>query len=62
MITKKKKRGRPQVPMDQYRGVITTVRLQPEEREACERQAAKEGLTLSEWIRQTLKRVMQVKK
>jgi predicted HicB family RNase H-like nuclease len=59
MATKKKKMGRPSIPKRQYRGIITTVRLKPEERQVFEQEAEKEGLTLSEWIRQTLKKIVQ---
>jgi uncharacterized protein (DUF1778 family) len=43
--------GRPPVPKDQYRGVTIASRFRAEEREILEREAAKEGLTLSDWIR-----------
>jgi predicted HicB family RNase H-like nuclease len=38
------------------RGKMTQFRLQPDERKAFEAAAKKQGLTLSDWIRETLKR------
>jgi len=55
MAIKKKKMGRPTLPKDRRRANMTTLRLQPDERELYEKAASKEGLTLSEWIRKTLK-------
>jgi uncharacterized protein (DUF1778 family) len=55
VVIKKKKMGRPALPKDRRRANITTLRLQPEERELYEKAASREGLTLSEWIRKTLK-------
>ena len=55
MATKKKKVGRPTLPRDQFRGKITTLRLQPDERATFEKAAKRKGLSLSNWIRETLK-------
>jgi len=55
MTIKKKKMGRPTLPKDRRQANMTTLRLQPDERELYEKAASKEGLTLSEWIIKTLK-------
>jgi uncharacterized protein (DUF1778 family) len=54
-MAKKKKMGRPSIPKDKRRGNITTLRFKPDERALYEKAASREGLTLSEWIRKTLK-------
>lgn len=51
---KASKRGRPPMPKGQALSKPTPIRFQDDERAAFERAAKKEGLTLSEWIRQTL--------
>lgn len=53
----KRKRGRPVNP-DSLRqgGVRIGVRILDPEREACEAAAGRVGLTLSEWVRQTIVR------
>jgi predicted DNA binding CopG/RHH family protein len=50
---KKRKAGRPKLPKDQVNHVIA-VRLSESERSEYERRASKQGLKLSDWIRQTL--------
>ncbi|MCA1624998.1 MAG: ribbon-helix-helix domain-containing protein [Acidobacteria bacterium] len=55
----KTKVGRPRLPKGQALGKPTPIRFQDDERAAFERAAKKEGLTLSEWIRQTLKEATQ---
>lgn len=55
MPTKKPKLGRPPLPKHEVREKITPIRLQENERTAFERAARKAGLSLSEWIRQTLR-------
>lgn len=47
--------GRPPLPKHEVREKITPIRLQENERTAFERAAQKAGLSLSEWIRQTLR-------
>lgn len=49
------KAGRPPLPKGSALGKIVPVRFAESERAAFEKLAKKEGLTLSEWIRQTLK-------
>jgi len=51
----KKKMGRPLLPKGKARDAIVALRLQPEERAAFEKAAKKKGLSLSDWIRETLK-------
>lgn len=55
MPTKKPKLGRPPLPKHEVREKITPIRLQEHERTAFEKAARKAGLSLSEWIRQTLR-------
>ena len=54
MPTKKRKAGRPSLPKGEVRKV-TPIRLQDNERAMFEQAAQKAGLSLSEWIRQTLR-------
>ena len=51
----KSKVGRPKLPKGEARGTMTQFRLQPAERKAFQEAAEKEGLTLSDWMRETLK-------
>ncbi|HYJ88083.1 MAG TPA: toxin-antitoxin system HicB family antitoxin [Pyrinomonadaceae bacterium] len=55
MKEKKPKVGRPPLPKGEARGIMTQFRLQPDEKKRLEAAAKKQGLTLSDWIRQTLK-------
>ena len=55
MTTKKRSVGRPSLPKGEARAKVTPVRLQDTERAAFEKAAQKAGMSLSEWIRQTLK-------
>jgi predicted HicB family RNase H-like nuclease len=55
MPTKKPKLGRPPLPKGELREKITPIRLQENERAIFERAAQKAGLSLSEWIRQSLR-------
>jgi hypothetical protein len=56
MPTKKKaKRGRPPKPKGEVLGKPTPIRFQGDELKLFEREARAEGLTLSEWVRKTLK-------
>jgi predicted HicB family RNase H-like nuclease len=55
MREKKAKVGRPKLAKGEARGKMTQFRLQPEEKKMLEDVARKQGLTLSDWIRQTLK-------
>jgi predicted HicB family RNase H-like nuclease len=55
MLAKKRKVGRPPLPKHEVREKITPIRLQENERAAFEKAAQKAGLSLSEWIRQTLR-------
>jgi predicted HicB family RNase H-like nuclease len=50
-----KKLGRPPLPKGKAKGVITPIRFQPEDRAQFEKAAKRAKLSLSEWIRQTLK-------
>lgn len=59
MRTKKRKVGRPFLPKHQVRGKITPVRLQHHERIAFKKAARKAKLSLSEWIRQSLKKIVE---
>lgn len=54
-----KKVGRPSLPKDKAKAVITPIRLQPDEKAQYEKAAKKAGLNLSEWIRQTLKEAIK---
>jgi predicted HicB family RNase H-like nuclease len=51
-----RKVGRPKMKKGEARGKMTQFRLQPDERKRFEAAARREGLTLSDWIRETLKR------
>ena len=53
MKAKKRSVGRPSLPKGEVKKV-TPIRLGDDERAAFEQAATKAGLTLSEWIRQTL--------
>jgi predicted HicB family RNase H-like nuclease len=55
MPTKKPKLGRPPLPKGEVREKITPIRLQENERLTFEKAAQRDGLSLSEWIRQTLR-------
>jgi predicted HicB family RNase H-like nuclease len=55
----KAKVGRPRLPKGEALGKPTPIRFQDDERAAFEKAAKKEGLTLSEWVRQTLKRAVE---
>jgi len=55
MRTKRPRIGRPPLPKGEVREKITPIRLQENERTAFEKAAQKAGLSLSEWIRQTLR-------
>lgn len=55
MPAKKPKLGRPPLPKSEVREKITPIRLQGHERAAFEKAAQKAGVSLSEWIRQTLR-------
>jgi predicted HicB family RNase H-like nuclease len=60
MPTKKPARiGRPPLPKHEVREKITPIRLQEDERARFEKAARKAGLSLSEWIRQTLRAAIQ---
>lgn len=59
MPEKRKRVGRPKMKKGEARGTMTQFRLQPDERKAFEAAAKKEGLTLSDWIRETLKRKIE---
>jgi len=59
MRTRKRKAGRPALPKGEARGKITPVRLQDQERVVYEKTARKAGLSLSEWIRQSLKTTVE---
>jgi predicted HicB family RNase H-like nuclease len=52
---KKRSVGRPSLPKGEARAKVTPVRLQDNERAAFEKAAQKAGMSLSEWIRQTLR-------
>lgn len=55
MKAKKVRIGRPPLPKGTVREKITPIRLQETERATFEKAAQKAGLSLSEWIRQTLR-------
>ncbi len=52
---KAKRLGRPPLPKGTVKEHITPIRLQDDDRTAFEKAAQREGLSLSEWIRKTLK-------
>jgi predicted HicB family RNase H-like nuclease len=56
---KPRKVGRPKLPKGKALGKPTPIRFQDDERATFEKAAKKEGLTLSEWIRQTLKQAIR---
>jgi hypothetical protein len=58
MPTKKRKVGRPPLPKGEVKKV-TPVRLPDNERALFERAAEKAGLSLSEWMRQTLRSAVE---
>ena len=49
-----KKPGRPKLAKGSARGVVLQTRVQPDEKAVFEKAAKKQGLTLSEFVRQTL--------
>lgn len=53
------KRGRPRLPKGEALGDPTPIRFQGDELTRYEKLAKGEGLTLSEWVRQTLKEATQ---
>jgi uncharacterized protein (DUF1778 family) len=55
MNTKKRKVGRPKLPKSQVKNVIA-IRLSESERSLYEEGASRQGLKLSDWIRQALQR------
>lgn len=59
MPTKKRKVGRPALSKGEARGKITPVRLQDHERIVYEKAARKAKLSLSEWIRQSLRTTVE---
>jgi hypothetical protein len=59
MPTKKPKLGRPPLPKHAVREKITPICLQENERAVFEKAAQNAGLSLSEWIRQTLRAATQ---
>lgn len=58
--TKPKRLGRPPLPKGAVRAKITPIRLQDDERTAFEKAAGQQGLSLSEWMRKTLKESLKV--
>jgi hypothetical protein len=58
MPTKKRKAGRPPLPKGEAKDVITPIRFKQDERDKFDRAAIKAGLTLSEWVRQTLRQAV----
>jgi predicted HicB family RNase H-like nuclease len=59
MPTKKRKAGRPALPKGEVKGKITPVRLQDQEWIVYEKAARKANLSLSEWIRQSLRTTVE---
>lgn len=59
MREKRLKVGRPKLAKGEARGKMTQFRLQPEEKKSLDAEAKKQGLTLSDWIRQTLKQKIE---
>lgn len=57
MATDKKKRGRHPYPEGKAQSKITPVRLTPGNYAAYKKAAEKEGLSLSEWIRNILQKL-----
>ncbi len=55
MPGKRLKVGRPKLAKGEARGKMTQFRLQPDEKKMLQAEAKKQGLTLSDWMRQTLK-------
>ena len=58
--TKAKRLGRPPLPKGTVRERITPIRLQEDERTAFEKAAQQAGLSLSEWVRKTLKESLKM--
>jgi uncharacterized protein (DUF1778 family) len=57
---KVKRAGRPPKPVGEaLDSIIPATRCKEDERAAFERAAKKEGLTLSQWVRQTLKQAIE---
>ena len=54
-----RKVGRPRLPKGKALGKPTPIRFPDNERALFEKAAKKQGLTLSEWIRQTLKQAVE---
>jgi len=52
---KKRPKGRPHLPEGTSRGSLVSLRLTLDERATYQAQADQEGLSLSDWIRKTLK-------
>jgi len=59
MKIKKRSVGRPSLPKDEVKVKVTPVRLKGDEQAAFKRAAQNAGLSLSEWIRQTLNGAIQ---
>jgi hypothetical protein len=61
MTTKKiKKTGRPSLPKGEaLDSIIPATRCKSDERAAFERHAQQKGLTLTQWVRQTLKEAIE---
>jgi hypothetical protein len=61
MKTNKRKVGRPALPKGEVKGRVTPIRFQESERTLFEQAAQKAGLSLSEWIRQSLRMAAEQK-
>jgi predicted HicB family RNase H-like nuclease len=51
--------GRPRLPKGKALGKPTPIRFPDDERKTFEKAAKQQGLTLSEWVRQTLKQAVE---
>ena len=59
MKQKVKKAGRPPLPKGEALGKPTPIRFLESERTYYEKEAEREGLTLSEWVRKTLNKAIE---
>lgn len=62
MPGKTKKAGRPRLLRGEAKSIVLQARVQPDERKLFERAAKAAGLTLSDWIRETLTRSLAPQK
>jgi predicted HicB family RNase H-like nuclease len=59
VLEKKSKVGRPKLAKGLAKALVMQTRVQPDEIAAFRKEAKKQGLTLSEFVRQTLKNAVE---